>query len=153
MTPVRRLTVLGVLAATAAVLAATTSAATASHRVFYLAMRAGDCTTKVASKWYLVMPCANARHRFEVYAVGHGGWGTAPPSHSAAFARVEQLCTSTFQRRYGGPIGTGYGWWAIWADAGAEAEKYGDRVVCALVRWPEHPPMGPGTHFRQAARR
>jgi hypothetical protein len=144
---------LGVLAATAASLAGVTTAATSSHRVFYLAMRAGDCTTKVTSKWYLVMPCANARHRFEVYAVGHGGWGTAPPSHSAAFARVEQLCTSTFQRRYGGPIGAGYGWWAVWADAGVEAEKYGDRVVCALVRWPEHPPMGSGTHFRQAVRR
>jgi hypothetical protein len=153
MKPVGGLKMLGVMAATAAGLAGTTTAATASHRVFYLAMRAGDCTTKVTSKSFLVLPCTNARHEFEVYAVGRGRWGTAPPSHSAAFARAKQLCTSTFQRRYGGPIGTGYGWWAFWADAGAEAAKYGDRIECALVRWPGHPPMGPGTHFRQAARR
>jgi hypothetical protein len=144
---------LGVLAATAAGLAGTTSAATASHQVFYLAMRAGDCTTRVTTKSYLVLPCANARHQFEVYTVAHGGWGKTPPRHSAAFVRAQQLCTSTFQRRYGGPIGAGYGWWAFWADPGAEAAKYGDRIVCALVRWPGHPAMGAGTHFRQAARR
>jgi len=153
MTPVRRLAMLAVLGATTACLAGTTSAATASHRVFYLAMKTGDCTTQATSKSYLVLPCANARHQFEVYAVGHGGWGKTPPSHSAAFARAQQLCTSSFQRRYGGPIGTGYGWWAFWADPGAEAATYGDRIVCALVRWPGHPPMGAGTHFRQAAGR
>jgi hypothetical protein len=153
MVPMRRLAIFGALAATAVSLAGPTTAATASHRVFYLAMKAGDCTTKVSSKWYLVMPCSNGRHRFEVYAVVHGGWGTAPPGHTEAFARVKELCTSTFQRRFGGAIRAGYGWWAVWPDVGVEAEKYGDKIVCALVRWPEHPPMGPGTHFRQATRR
>jgi hypothetical protein len=144
---------LGVLVATAVSLAGTTTTATASHRVFYLAMRAGDCTNKVTSKVYVVLSCANAGHQFEVYTVARGGWGKTPPSHSVAFAVAQHLCTTAFQRRYGGPIGTGYGWWAFWADPGAESAKYGDRIVCALVRWPGHPAMGRGTHFRHAARR
>jgi hypothetical protein len=87
----------------------------------------------------------------EVFAVLHAGWGHRnPPARSAAYARAQQLCNSTFQTRFGGAILRGYGWYAFWPDPGAEATKYADRMSCSLIRWPGRPPMGAGTHFRQA---
>ena len=120
----------------------------AAPRTFYLDLKAGQCAGQLTGKSLLVVPCSNGSHRYEPFAVLHGGWGHAPRGHNAAFARAQQLCVGTYRTRYGGAIRQGYGWWAFWPDAGPETTKYGDRIVCSLVRWPGRPPMGPGTHFR-----
>jgi hypothetical protein len=149
----RELTVIGVATAIAASLVAGAIAARATvpPRTFYLDLKAGQCAKQATPKYLQVVPCSNGSHTYEVFAVLHGGWGhTNPPGHSAAFARAQQLCMSAFEKRYGGPIRQGYGWYGFWPDPGPEATKYGDRVVCSLVRWPGRPAMGSGTHLRQA---
>jgi hypothetical protein len=149
----RSLTVLGVAGWLAGALVGSGLAAggAAPPKTFYLDLKPGQCAIQVAPKFFQVVACSNAGHRFEVFAVLHAGWGTAaPPGHNAAFARAKQVCLSTFRSRYGGAIRQGYGWWGYWPDAGAETAKYSDRLVCTLIRWPGHPPMGAGTHLRQA---
>ena len=108
----------------------------------------------LTAKRYRVLPCSNATHQFEVYAVVHGGWGHAgTPKRAVALARAQQRCNAAFARRFGGPIRVGYGWEAFWPDPGAEARRYADRIVCSLIRFPGHPAMGVGTHFRRAVGR
>lgn len=69
--------------ALAAVLA-TAASATAGHGVFYLTVHPRQCLIGSSNgggsgaKTVLVVPCSNPHHRLEVYAVGHGGWGTPP---------------------------------------------------------------------------
>jgi hypothetical protein len=51
------------------------ASSTTSGQVFYLAARVHQCliTTHPPAKTEVVVPCSNAAHNFEVYAVGHGG--------------------------------------------------------------------------------
>src|ERR1041385_8721679 len=142
-----------VLIAVGAVILASAAAA-AVQSTFYLDLKAGQCARPVMPKHYQVLPCSNGTHQFEVYAVVHGGWDhRGTPSNAVAHATAGRLCNAAFTRRFGGRIRAGYGWEAFWPDPGAEARKYGARIVCSLIVYPGHPPMGPGTHFRQAALR
>lgn len=115
--------------------------------VFYLALRSGDCAVWPHSgKVVRAVSCSNPAHNLETYWVGHGGWGHASRTHAAKFAAVKSRCLAAFQRRFGHPIRTPYGWYAFWPDSGAEQAKYGDRVECSLVRYPGAPAMGAGRH-------
>jgi len=131
------------------------AAVAASHhlaggKVFYLDLRVNQCAAwPHHGKIMQVVPCSNGTHNLETYLVGHGGWGLkATPRHAVAFAAARAVCLSAFQRRFGHPIGAGYGWYAFWPDPGAEHAKYADRMICTLVRWPGAPAMGPGLHDR-----
>jgi hypothetical protein len=121
--------------------------AVASKKVFYLQLKVGQCALRPQSKVMLVVPCSNPNHSLETYAVMHGGWGGARPSRPAIVAAVTSLCRSSYQRRFGHPIRTGYGFEYFFADAGAETSKFGDRVICSLRLWPSYGPMGAGTHL------
>jgi hypothetical protein len=117
-------------------------------KVFYLQLKVGHCALRPHSKILLVVPCSNPNHSLETYTVTHGGWGSAPPSHHALVNIATSLCRSSFQRRFGHPIRTGYGFEFFFPDPGAETSKYGDRVICSLRQWPSYGALGAGTHFR-----
>jgi hypothetical protein len=78
----------------------------------------------------------------------HGGWGRTLPAHSAVMRLAASLCRSSFQRRFGHSIRTGYGFEFFFPDPGAETRKYSDRVNCSLRTWPSYGVLGAGTHFR-----
>jgi hypothetical protein len=118
----------------------------APQKVFYLQLKVGQCAKRPHGKILLVVPCSDPTHALETYAVLHGGWGATPPSGAAARNLATSLCRSSFQRRFGHPIPTGYGFEYFFPDPGAETTKYHDRVNCSLRLWPAYGPMGAGTH-------
>ena len=76
------------------------SANTGSVRTFYLNAKVGQCAIFRTStpKVLRVVPCSNARHNLEVYAVAHGGWGqNAVPAN--AYSRVRSICLSSVPAR------------------------------------------------------
>lgn len=120
-------------------------------RVFYLAVHARQClvvpTSGKTGKTVLVVPCTDAAHNLEVYAVGHGGWGhNPPPAQAQAYAIARSVCLAAFQRITGHPLSSREGWLASWPDPGAETARYGDRIVCGLRSWPRITPLGRGWH-------
>ena len=120
----------------------------APKKVFYLELKVGQCALRPHGKILLVVPCSNRNHNLETYAVMHGGWGGAQPARTVMVATVTSLCKSSYQRRYGHPISTGYGFEFFFPDPGAETSKYRDRMSCSLRLWPSYGPMGAGTHLR-----
>jgi hypothetical protein len=138
---------LGAVLALGLVVAGAASPAT-SGQVFYLSARVHQCliTTQPPSKTEVVVPCSNAAHNFEVYAVGHGGWGHKRPSNTYELAR--SVCLSTYHRLTGHSLPKKGGWWGFWPDAGAETARYGDRVVCSYRTAPTLKPLGSGWHVR-----
>ena len=117
---------------------------------FYLSLRPGQCalgTLASTTKTLRVVPCKNPAHNFEVFATEHGGWGHQPASGAVAGARASVVCKAAFVRRTGHPIRRPYGWWAFWPDAGAEQNRYGDKIVCGLTLFPSLP-LGAGSHIR-----
>jgi hypothetical protein len=136
-------------------LLATTAAAsadtkTASSRVFYLALKRGECGIKTSSpKTVTVVSCSNPRHTFEVYAIRHGGWGHgAEPSSAALANKTRQLCLTAYAQVTGRPLPArpyGYQWFA--PDPGKEEAEYGDKVICSFSHWPQsNLPLGSGWH-------
>jgi hypothetical protein len=117
------------------------------QKVFYLQLKVGQCALRPHSKILLVVSCSNPKHSLETYAVMHGGWGRTLPSHSALVSLATSMCRSSFQRRFGHPIRTGYGFEFFFPDPGAETRKYGDRVICSLRTWPSYGTLGAGKHF------
>jgi len=111
-------------------------------------LKVGQGALRPHSKILLVVPCSNPNHSLETYAVLHGGWGSAAPSHSALIRIATSVCRGSFQRRFGHPIRAGDGFEFFFADPGAETTKYGDRVNCGLRLWPSYGAMGAGTHTR-----
>jgi hypothetical protein len=121
----------------------------AAGRTFYLDLRPGQCAVyPPQSKYLQVVPCSNGAHNLEAYGVGHGGWGHGHiPAHATALAVMRSLCTNLFQRRFGHRLGSGYGYYGLWPDAGKEETKYGDRMICSVSRYPAFlSPLGPGVH-------
>ena len=121
-------------------------ATSAPQNVFYLDLKVGQCALRPHSKILLVVPCSNPNHSLETYAVLHGGWGSAAPSHTALVRIATSVCRGSFQRRFGHPIRAGYGFEFFFADPGAETKKYGDRVNCSLRLWPSYGALGAGRH-------
>jgi hypothetical protein len=141
------------LAALGAILIVGNGSANAlSTRAFYLAVHPRQCLvvpTQGAGKTVLVVPCSDAAHNQEVYAIGHGGWGhRAPPSHGSVYVIARSVCLSAFQRLTGRQMAATEGWWASWPDPGAETAKYGDKIICKLRAWPHMRALGSGWHVR-----
>jgi hypothetical protein len=150
MRPISK-TLLPALVAVAAVVVATAGATPlAARKIFYLDLRAGQCARGVLTqKTLLLVPCSDPLHNLEVYAVLHGGWKRGQqPSRDTVYARARTLCTSKFRNRFDHPLRAPYGWRAFWPDRGEEEAKYGDRLICGLVRYPKPTALGAGTHFR-----
>lgn len=130
-----------------AVASAGTSAA--SSRVFYLAVKRGECGIKTSSaKAVQVVPCSNPRHTFEVYAIRHGGWGhgTEPPASSIA-ATAQRICLATYTQLTGRSLATPYGYTWSAPDPGREEARYGDKLICSFTHWPQTSvPLGSGWH-------
>jgi hypothetical protein len=146
--PIGLVTIL--VASSAIVLAASTAAAREDGRVFYLTVHPRQCligTVTKTTKTVTVVSCANAGHKMEVYAVGHGGWGHRPPP-SSAFSLARSVCLAAFQRLTGHALGRGFGWWAFWPDPGSETARYGDKIICSLRTWPQFAPLGSGWHVK-----
>jgi hypothetical protein len=125
------------------------SASTGSARTFYLNARVGQCAVFRTStpKVLLVVPCSNARHNLEVYAVTHGGWGhTAVPAN--AYSRVGSICLKAYRHVQGHALHRPYGWQGFWPDPGNEQAHSADKVICGLVLYPGLGPLGRGRHVR-----
>jgi hypothetical protein len=126
-----------------------TAAAAATGPTFYLALTPRECAIgPIVQKKLTVVPCSDARHNLEVYAIGHGGWGHAPTSHSPALAAARQICLAAFTRITGRPLATTQGWFATWPDPGAEQAKFADKVTCMFRDYPGLRPLGSGWHVR-----
>ena len=134
------------------VFGAGSSSARSTARVFYLSVHPRQCLIVPTrstgnAKTFLVVPCSDAAHNLEVYAIGHGGWGHGtPPSAPRGYAIAKSICLSAFQRIAGRVMPSGEGWWASWPDPGAETARYGDKMICSLRTWPQWRPLGPGWH-------
>ena len=142
-----------VLAVGLLVVLATVEAASARQqaREFYLLVRVHQCLLSGptnTSKLVPVVACSDPAHRFEVYAIGHGGWGTTPPSPSRALAVARSVCLGAFQRLTGHSLRATLGWNAFWPDPGAESQHYRDKIICSLRTWPRLAPLGAGWHVR-----
>jgi hypothetical protein len=121
----------------------------AGHRVFYLTTHPRQCliATKASGKRPLVVPCSNAQHNLEVYAIGHGGWGHRhPPSSKTVRGIAQSVCVAAFQRVTGRPMRSNEGWNAFWPDPGAETARYGDKIICSYRTWPRWKALGSGWH-------
>jgi hypothetical protein len=128
---------------------ATFHSAPYSRSVFYLDLKTGECAfLPMKHKHLRVVPCLNSLHQIEVFTVTHGGWGLAqPPPHRVVVQLSFTVCNNAFLRRFGRVIQPPYVYVAYWPDPGAETNRYGDRMICALALPGNHPPMGAGTHF------
>jgi hypothetical protein len=121
-------------------------AAAAGRPTFYLAVASHQCViAPVVHKQLLVVPCSDAKHNEEVYAVGHA---TMPPTYAAQLSVARIFCLASFQRVTGRPMGSTEGWEAYWPDPGAERAKYDDKVICAYRHLTRLEPFGPGWHVR-----
>jgi len=122
-----------------------------SRSVFYLRLKAGECARlPMKHKHLRVVPCRNPRHELEVFAVDqHVGWGLDEPPHRIVVRLSFTVCNNAFLRRFGRVITRPYTYVAYWPDPGAETNRYGDRMICALGLPGNHPPMGAGTHFHR----
>ena len=141
---------LPLIVAVATVAAATASAAVQSaSKIFYLDLKVGQCARGVLThKTLLRVPCSDPLHNIEIFAALHGGWKRGEqPAHPVVYTRARTLCLASFRHRFGHPIAAPYGWRAFWPDPGKEETKYGDRLICGLVRYPTSVAMGAGTHF------
>ena len=121
----------------------------AANRVFYLTTHPRECllTTSASAKRPFVVPCSDAQHTLEVYAIGHGGWGHhAPPRQDAALGIARSVCVTAFQRITGRALSSTEGWNAFWPDPGAETARYGDKIVCGYRAWPRWVALGSGWH-------
>ncbi len=145
------LTVGAVLSAAVALVAVNVAAARQQEREFYLTVRAHQCLVAQPTekaKLLAVVPCLSPSHRLEVYAIGHGGWGTKPPAQAGALAIAKTVCLGAFRRLTGHPLSASYGWAAFWPDPGSESTRYRDKIICSLRTWPSFSPLGPGWHVR-----
>jgi hypothetical protein len=137
------------LAVSVAAAAATVSSAAVGHPAFYLSVHAHQCLVRDAghAKTVMVVPCSDAAHEMEVFAVRHGGWGHGtPPSPARGYALARSICLSAFQRITGHVMARTEGWQAFWPDPGAETARYGDKIICNLRAWPRWQPLGAGWH-------
>lgn len=121
------------------------------HAVFYLTTHPRQCliATSTSGKRPLLVSCSNPRHNFEVFAIGHGGWGHAhPPAQNKVLGIARAVCLTAFQRITGHPLPPGSGWNAFWPDPGAETASYGDKLICSYRTWPQLAALGSGWHVR-----
>lgn len=125
------------------------SASTSTVRTFYLNARVGQCTIYRSStpKLLVVVPCANARHNLEVYAVSRGGWGHGGVPANA-YSRVRTICLNAYRHVQGRAVRRPYGWQGFWPDPGHEQAGYADEVICGLVLYPGLGPLGRGRYVR-----
>jgi hypothetical protein len=128
------------------------ASAAVGQRVFYLTVKPGQCLIGSAAtgnkgyKTVLAVPCSNPAHDFEVYGIGHGGWGHAPPALMSVAVVTRNTCVALFRRVTGHPLPRTSGWYGFVADPGTEAADYGDKIICSLRTYPALLPLGAGWH-------
>jgi hypothetical protein len=119
--------------------------------VFYLDLKVHQCAiaASASSKTISVVPCSNARHTIEVYAIRHGGWGHgAPPSLTVLLSKVRTLCLTAFKQITHRTSATPFGFVFFVPDPGSEQTRYGDKMICSLGYYPKLAPFGRGWHVR-----
>ena len=117
--------------------------------IFYLNLKVHRCAiaTSVASKTISVVPCSDARHDIEVYAIRHAGWGHgARPSDSVLVSTVRSLCLKAFTQITHRTRATPFGYVFFVPDPGSEQSRYGDKMICAIGYYPKLAPLGRGWH-------
>ena len=135
----------------AAMLASLSAASPSRSRgsVFYLNLKAHQCAiaASASSKTMAVVPCSNASHTIEVYAIRHGGWGhRAPPSLMVQLKTVRNLCITAFTQITHRTSAKPFGHVFFVPDPGREQIRYGDKMICALAHYPKFAPLGGGWH-------
>lgn len=135
----------------AAMLAGLGAASSSRSRgsVFYLNLKVHQCgiAASASSKTISVVPCSNARHTIEVYAIRHGGWGHgAPPSLTALLSTVRNLCVTAFTQITHRTSAKPFGYVFFVPDPGSEQTRYGDKLICTLGYYPKLAPLGGGWH-------
>jgi hypothetical protein len=122
-----------------------------ADRVFYLSVHPRQCviaSVDPSVKTFQVVSCSNSAHNLEVYAVKRGGWGKKPPTLRSQGLIARSVCLRSYRMLTGhGPPRTA-GWAFHFADPGAEAARYGDRIICSFRAWPQLAPLGRGWHVR-----
>ena len=131
------------------------ASAAVGNKIFYLTAHPRQCLIGSAksgtagAKSIEVVPCSDPRHTFEVYAVGHGGWGHSnPPAGKTLHAILRTVCLTAYQGLTGHALGSTDGWYALWPDPGDETARYGDKIICSFRTWPALLPLGAGWHVR-----
>jgi hypothetical protein len=117
--------------------------------VFYLDLKEHQCgiAASYLSKTIFVVPCSNARHTIEIYAIRHGGWGHgAPPSLTVQVSTVRTLCLRAFKQITQRSSATPFGFNFFFPDPGSEQTRYGDKIICTLGYSPKLAPLGQGWH-------
>ena len=117
--------------------------------VFYLNLKVHQCgiASSASSKTVSVVPCSNARHTLEVYAIRHGGWGPgAPPSLTVQSRIVRKLCLTAFRQITHRTSAKPFGYVFFVPDAGSEQTRYGDKLICSVGYYPKLAPLGGGWH-------
>ncbi len=106
---------------------AAVGSAVVGPRIPYLSVKPRECligaaaTGNMGFKTVLVVPCSNPAHDFEVYAVGHGGWGrSTPPPLKTELLILSGKCLALYRRVTGHPLQRPYGWEGFAPDPGAE---------------------------------
>jgi hypothetical protein len=120
-------------------------------RVFYLAVPPHKCliaSSNPSAKSFSLVGCWNPAHNLEVYAVAHGGWGKRAVSPGVAATRARAVCLTRYRKLTGHGAPRTAGWAFFFPDPGAEARRYGDRVICGFRAWPRLAPLGSGWHVR-----
>jgi hypothetical protein len=150
---VRSKAVLVVLVVLVCLVSCAVASAAVGQPVFYLTVKTGQCLVGSAAtgnkgyKTVLVVPCSNPAHDFEVYGIGHGGWGHAtPPALKSELMVARNTCLALFQRVTGHPLPRTSGWWGFVPDPGTETADYGDKIICSLRTYPAFMPLGAGWH-------
>ena len=144
-----------IAAAILSVLTGGLASAAVGHNVFYLTVHPRQCLIAPSAsgssggKIVEVVPCSNPRHTFEVYAVGHGGWGHGnPPPIKTVLATMRSVCLTAYQRLTGHVLRSPGGWDGFAPDPGAETARYGDKIICSYRTWPALRALGAGWHVR-----
>jgi hypothetical protein len=135
----------------AALAGASVASAKQADRVFYLTAHARQCLIASSNpivKTFQVVPCSNAAHNLEVFAVKHGGWGSKRPSPRSAGLIARSRCLSSYRLLTGHDTPSSAGWAFFLPDEGAETARYGDKIICAFRTWPTLAPLGSGWHVR-----
>lgn len=135
----------------AGLLAGAAASSRSRSSIFYLDLKVHQCAiaASASSKTVTVVPCSDARHTIEVYAIRSGGWGHATPSSvTVLVSTVRTLCLTAFKQITHRTSAKPFGFVFFVPDPGSEQARYGDKVICTLGYYPKLAPLGAGWHVQ-----